>query len=205
MAKEFERKAIQERKENIGEGESSRMSKQLIDHEESRTHPDADRITKLLKDFRPEELGDKLTGREMIIMFFLKVKAIIPMLVSIFLIYYLSAIYIFTYWVPLVFDDWNDWSYFFYDDEDKIPGMRKLPKTFQCILAGSMIILFLLINISFYLAASTPPGSLPKEEEWTLRKDTMSMFKHRNQINNDVLSIDIDNVSQFYLFLDYEK
>lgn len=158
------------------------------------------RITKLLKDFRPEELGDKPTARDYLGALLLKIKAVIPMLIAIFLIWFVSGVYIFTYWVPLVFDDWNDWSYSFYEDKDKIPGIRKIPKSFQCILAGSVVVMFLIINISFFRAAFTHPGSLCKDEEWALRRDTLEMFHHKNQKGTDQLSIDIKKVTVILIF-----
>ncbi|CAI2362214.1 unnamed protein product [Moneuplotes crassus] len=175
------------------EGECSHsQSNKYIDHEEIKTTPDMNRIAKLLQHFRPEELGEKPTARDYLSMLCLKLKSILPMSIAVFIIYYVSVVYIFTYCIPLVFNDWNGWGYFFYEDKDKIPGLRKIPKGLQCILAGSMVLLFLVINISFFRAAFTSPGTLEKEEEWALRKDCLDMFKQKdNYTRDDVLSIDI--------------
>ena len=177
---------------------AANKSKDLIDHEEHRSTPDLNRINKLLQDFKPEELGDKLTAGEYLTMFVLKAKAIIPMLVALFMIYFIGGVYIFTYLIPLVSDDYNGWSYFFYEDEDRIPGMRKLPKSLQYIHLSIVVIIYMLIQVAFYRAAYTSPGALPQEKEWTLRQDTLEMVKHKNQVSGDILDIDIQKV--FFYF-----
>jgi hypothetical protein len=121
---------------------SSKRSKYLIDHEEHSSYPDVDKVNKLLRDFKPEELIQKPTAREKIQTFLLRVKAVIPLFVSLSMIYLIFGVYMMTYIVPLIFDHFNDHTYFFYDDKDKIPGMRKLPKTFHCLLGGFTVIMF---------------------------------------------------------------
>ena len=194
-ARELQNKAITEKCGYIEDEKSSKKSKDLIDHEEHRSTPDINRVNRLLKDFKPEELGDRLTGREAITMFFLKAKAVIPMLVALFMIYFIGGVYIFTYLLPLVSDDYNSWSYFFYEDEDRIPGLRKLPKSLRYLHMSVIMIMYGVIQIAFYRAALTSPGNLPKDEEWTLREDTLDMFRFRNQVSDDILDIDIDKVN----------
>lgn len=52
-------------KSSQDEGESSsKASKFMIDHEEHSSYPDIEKVSKLLKDFKPEELIQKASTRE---------------------------------------------------------------------------------------------------------------------------------------------
>lgn len=79
-----------------GEG-SSKLSKFMIDHEEHSSYPEVEKVSKLLKDFKPEELIQKATTKEKLQSFLLRVKAVTPLFVSLFMIYLISGVYIFTY------------------------------------------------------------------------------------------------------------
>lgn len=122
----------------------------------------------------------------------LKIKAIIPLLVSLFLIYLITFVYIFTYWVPLVWGDYNDNTDFFFDDPNSLPFMRKLPKFYHYLIFITTILLFLTINYSFFSAALIPAGTLPSEYEWDVKDETLSIFRKKNQQSDDILSIDVD-------------
>ena len=111
------------------------------------------------------------------------------------MIYLISMVYIFTYLLPLVFEEYNERTNFFFKDPDDLPGMRKAPDAIKWILLVLTILMFLIINISFFRAAFTPAGSLPFDHEWDVRKEVLDMFKNKNQLSNDRLDIDIDHVS----------
>jgi hypothetical protein len=54
-------------KSSQDEGESnSKVSKFMIDHEEHSSYPDIEKVSKLLKDFKPEELIQKASTKEKI-------------------------------------------------------------------------------------------------------------------------------------------
>jgi hypothetical protein len=95
----------------------------------------------------------------------------------------------------MIFDEYNDNTYFFYDDKDKVPGLNKLPKALQACIGGFTLLMFVLINISFFKAAFTPAGSLPTDHEWDIREKTLNIFKHKNQLSKDLLDVDLDRVS----------
>ncbi|CAI2362342.1 unnamed protein product [Moneuplotes crassus] len=154
------------------------------------TVPEVERRDEIIHNLKLDDLGEKSTFRDSLRVFCLNLKSVLPMVIAILIIYFVSLVYIFTYCVPLVFEDWNDWSYFFYEDKDKIPGVRKLPKSIQCVIAGVMVFLFLIINISFFRAAFTSPGSLKRSEEWSLREDCLAMFMPEERLQkDDILSL----------------
>lgn len=170
-----------------------------VDQEEHTSSKNTQRIENLLKDFNPSELIQKTSTKERLSTLLLKIKAIIPLAVSLFMIYLITFVYLFTYCVPIVFDGYNDKTNFFFDDPNELPGLRKLPHGLRVVMLVLTICFFIIINISFFRAAYTPAGNLPNNYEWDVRSETLSLFYRKNQMNKDLLSIDIDRVGLFSL------
>jgi hypothetical protein len=163
-----------------------------MDHEEHTTLKNSEQNNRLLKAFNPHDFMFKESGWEKFENLRLRIKAVIPLLVSLFLIYLITFVYIFTYWVPLVWGGYNDNTDFFFDDPDSLPFMRKMPKFYHYLIFVTTIILFFIINYSFFCAALIPAGTLPSEYEWDVRDETMAIFKKTNQQSDEILNIDVD-------------
>lgn len=89
------------------------------------------RFDNLARDFDPNDLAPKLSTRDTFEYYWLRLKAIMPLLVALSMIYYITGVYIFTYCIGLISDDWNNKSNFFHHDPDDLPGLRKMPKALR--------------------------------------------------------------------------
>lgn len=190
-----------EEDEEEGDQEPEGRDNQPMNHEENTSSHRTNRANDLLRQFNPKDLVQKASTKERIQTFLLRVKAVIPLVVSLFMIYLITFVYLFTYWVPLVFEDFNKSTNFFFEDTDDLPGLRKAPHPIRVALMGIIIYLFIIINISFFRAAFTPAGSLPVDHEWDIKDETLNLFKHKNQLSEDILDIDVECVSYFHLQL----
>ena len=187
--------------EDMNKEESKQQSvstQKKMDHQEHTSQHNSQQDKRLLKSFWPDDLAQKETACDKFKTFLLRLKAVIPLLVSLFLIYLITFVYLFTFCVPLVWETYNDNTDFFFDNPSSLPGIRKMPKVYHYLLFISTIVMFLIINFSFFRAAFTPAGSLPNEYEWDVKEETLCLFKSKNQGPNGILDIDVDRVSSWF-------
>ena len=176
---------INDQNDNIVIGSNSENSKQVESYWPSR-------VNDILKGFDPKELVPKQSLYDKVQMSLLKLKSLLPLIVTVGLIYFLGLMYIFTYCLPLVSDNYNDNTYFFYQDDDKIEGLRQLPGAIKVEIMIFALCLFIMINISLIRAIYTPAGGLPGDYEWDIKDEVLTIFKHKNQLTENPLDIDID-------------
>ena len=109
------------------------------------------------------------------------------------MIYYIFFVYLFTYCLPLISDEWNHNTHFFHHNDHDLPGIHQIDISFRCCLVGLVGVLFLLVNISFYRAVWTPPGTLPNAEEWDMTRHIQMFYSDTKAPGADMLDIDITN------------
>lgn len=90
----------------------------------------------IASDFNPNELVPKLTSSEKLSLMWLNFKATLPMAIALIMIYYIFLVYMFTYLIPLISDDYNEKNHFFHPDTDDLPGLRQLPQGVKCCIFG---------------------------------------------------------------------
>lgn len=86
-----------EEDEEEGDQEPEGRDHQPMNHEENTSSHRTNRANDLLRQFNPKDLVQKASTKERIQTFLLRVKAVIPLVVSLFMIYLITFVYLFTY------------------------------------------------------------------------------------------------------------
>ena len=162
---------------------------------------DLEHIKEILKGFNPNEFIPKQSGYEKFQLWMLRTKSSIPMIVTVSLIQFVGLTYLFTYWLPLVFDDYNNTLDFFYKDVHRIEGIRKAPHWIRISILVFSIFLYLIVNISLFRAINTSAGSLPAEDEWDIRDEVLNICKRKNQLSESPLDLNLNGVSILNIIL----